>query len=815
MSIRKPTELQNDAISHINNSFEKKINPVCALDMGLGKTFVACKIIERIITKNPGSRVLIIHRASNYESPWKNELQINGLIRYQEKENTGFSNHAHIHGKNRWNERNRKIIASPGSIITTSYETAWINIENGRYTSIKDFDLIIFDELHTIINSKKITKKYTALQNIKSPQKLALTGTPIQNDKAELGLIYIFLNSVEKMNVIINILNDEMDDEDSLTKTVRKKKAALREIMESSLSEYIDHNGLFYHYEEKTGFEKNAFIFSLPVDKDAYSFAKTNFPPASPKRLMYLSHPASVFDINHKNQKHPPCLKAEAVKIILENTLEDEKTIIFSRYIDVLDCYFEMLRTMNIKAFKITGADKGKKLDEKITLFRHSEQFSVLLTTIQKASEGFNFEFATNIIILEYWWNPQKLFQAMSRIDRKNQTRNIFIYILCYNFNHEIIWEEKCILDNMKNKVDSANKIYETAHILGERSVNFQSRELPKIITFSDGPILLSSFSSYVNGMHRQNPAEKQIVQKYDGINISEARKNIEDFAGGYLQIRNYLLNFPWRMSSEYLRSFYEHILIDKSKALSELIVKRMNPLQKPHKYSTSYPFIFIRPAAISVQDKKALVFFVAGKNSGGKYELLSLHINKFNIETVLSDLKSKMIKEILNIIIFPQQLYSIFYRDAEGIVKKYYSAARPAMCLTSIFTRMHPEDLFENEIFFLERILLQESRKYAEEYIQKIPDDLSGFGRKILTDIKRLIPHYSIFYNYPLEKRSIICTTNIIQHIGMIISILRKGETFPDEDYALNYISAAAQVVFENGAEIIPNWKQLTMPII
>jgi hypothetical protein len=48
-----------------------------------------------------------------------------------------------------------------------------------------------------------------------------------------------------------------------------------------------------------------------------------------------------------------------------------------------------------------------------------------------------------------------------------------------------------------------------------------------------------------------------------------------------------------------------------------------------------------------------------------------------------------------------------------------------------------------------------------------------------------------------------------------MIISILRKGETFPDEDYAVNYISAAAQVIFENDAEIIPNWKQLTTPII
>jgi transposase-like protein len=136
--------------------------------------------------------------------------------------------------------------------------------------------------------------------------------------------------------------------------------------------------------------------------------------------------------------------------------------------------------------------------------------------------------------------------------------------------------------------------------------------------------------------------------------------------------------------------------------------------------------------------------------------------------------------KEILNVIISPQQLYSNFHRYAEGIVKKYYFTARSALCLTSIFTRLHSEYLSEKEIFFLERILLQANRKYAEEYIQKISDDLSGFGRKILTDIRRLIPHYSIFYNYPLEKRSIICTTNIIQHIDMVISILRREGNIP-----------------------------------
>ena len=74
--LEKIIKVQEIAFSHIKDSFNRGINPICALYMGSGKTKVACEIIKDIISKNTKYRILIIIRATNLEDPWINELLI-------------------------------------------------------------------------------------------------------------------------------------------------------------------------------------------------------------------------------------------------------------------------------------------------------------------------------------------------------------------------------------------------------------------------------------------------------------------------------------------------------------------------------------------------------------------------------------------------------------------------------------------------------------------------------------------------------------------------------------------------------------------
>jgi SNF2 family DNA or RNA helicase len=225
-------------------------------------------------------------------------------------------------------------------------------------------------------------------------------------------------------------------------------------MLQSGLDECADKAALFFHYEQKGGFAKKEIILSLPVNEELYSFMAGNLKNIFQK-IMYLSHPASIYFQEKRNQQFPACAKADAVKMILKSMLDDEKAIVFFQYIGVLDVYFDLCLKYGFPAI-ITGKDKGEELEKKLKSFKYSSRSRVLLTTLWKSSEGFNFDFSTHIIILEFWWNPQKIFQAMSRIDRKTQRRNIFIYLLCYNRDGAMLIEEAQFYEKMWKKLKDA-----------------------------------------------------------------------------------------------------------------------------------------------------------------------------------------------------------------------------------------------------------------------------------------------------------------------------------------------------------------------
>jgi superfamily II DNA or RNA helicase len=194
--------IQDEVVSHILNSFERDINPICALGMGLGKTRVACKIINNIMQIN-NYMILIIIKASNFENPWIDELIETKCITVQPN-NIGinnrrqFTNCIYMHDKERhkYSKDTSSVFHLPlNNIYLSSYDTFRIDLDEGRYDNSLQFDLVIFDELQLIMNIKKRKKKLLALSKINGNKKIALSGTPIQNDPDELGLMYIFLNN--------------------------------------------------------------------------------------------------------------------------------------------------------------------------------------------------------------------------------------------------------------------------------------------------------------------------------------------------------------------------------------------------------------------------------------------------------------------------------------------------------------------------------------------------------------------------------------------------------------------------------------------
>ncbi|MDR2008902.1 MAG: DEAD/DEAH box helicase [Bacteroidales bacterium] len=506
------SEVQCKAIGHIEYSFEHNINPICSLDMGSGKTRVACKIIASFHQKNRRYCVLIITKSSLFRKTWIKELE-------ECKIENISSCIICLHGKERekYLGKDAKYSFSDNKIILTSYDTLVKDIENNRYNMEYIIDLMVIDEIQLFMNSNRLTKRCKIISKLPAVKKLALSGTPIQNTSLELGLTYLFLN--EPMEIPIRGKISE-------------------NTLKSAKDRCLENNAIFYLFGDKKGdYKKHETILCLPVNPVALSFTREKL-SGSQKRLMYLSHPDSVYYKYGKQPETVFCTKVEAVKAIV-NKNRLNKTVVFSRFINVLYAYEDMFVNEGTRVIMVTGKDKGRELNEKLELFEFSDCFNVLLTTLQKSSEGLNFSFANHIIILEFWWNPQKIFQAMNRINRKDQKSNIFIYLLCYHDQKCFIKEEYGMYKKMRDKNEDANEVLASDNV--NKGINIRS--LPEFITISDMQTFETELTECLLELYKNN-------HTYKDYYIEETHE--ESF---YKTVEN-IKNHP--LMKKYMHEFYQ-----------------------------------------------------------------------------------------------------------------------------------------------------------------------------------------------------------------------------------------------------------------
>jgi superfamily II DNA or RNA helicase len=503
-----PYELKREqeyAVSEIWKRFENNINPICALPIGGGKTIIACTIIKKMIQEG-ARRFLILAKYSNLKDPWENELNMFGI------------KYVRFHGKERIGRRvDGRYFLGQNNVMLTTHDTAALDIE--YLLGVENFDLVIIDEIHAFNNAKKLTNKTIQLSRIVSFRKLYLTATPIQNTPLELGLLYVLLNKPE---MIVNELQDAR---------------SMNSILKNEYDEAINKTIIIQHTSnentvniENRIINKNRIVLSIPIYQEMQNYLLENpesifgkeTNPFSKKCQQFLSHPNAIFKNNSIITKQINCGKVDAVLTIIERLPQREKIIIFSQYKDVLFRYSQQLKSIGKESIIVTGQDRGNSVNEKISRFKTTNIFNILLTTLFKSAEGINLPEANHVIILEFWWNPQRIIQAMGRIDRHNQKKDIFVYLLCYNQNGNMYMTEGYFLKHMIKKINHSKKVMPA------------QLELPEIKPFlneynfkEELKLFLNDFiKAPTNKKYKEEESSLRPVKKCEKDNLTE----VEDF---------------------------------------------------------------------------------------------------------------------------------------------------------------------------------------------------------------------------------------------------------------------------------------------
>ncbi|KAJ3197081.1 hypothetical protein HK101_006043, partial [Irineochytrium annulatum] len=108
----------------------------------------------------------------------------------------------------------------------------------------------------------------------------------------------------------------------------------------------------------------------------------------------------------------------------------NDKVIVFSQFRKMLDLCETPLREKNFLFERYDGKMSATERDEALKRFRKFHNIKVILVSLKCGALGLNLTVANRVVIMDPWWNPAVENQAIDRVHRFGQTKEVTVYKL-------------------------------------------------------------------------------------------------------------------------------------------------------------------------------------------------------------------------------------------------------------------------------------------------------------------------------------------------------------------------------------------------
>ena len=293
------------------------------------------------------------------------------------------------------------------------------------------FSTVILDEAQYIKNAHTAGAK--AVRVLKSEQRFALTGTPIENRLAELwsifdflmpGFLYTATEFSERFETPIMKKKDEIATKKLAGMTepfiLRRKKTdvlkdlpeKLEETRKSEMAE--DQRKL---YDAQVVHMREMLASSTNSGEDKIRIL------AEITRLRQLCCDPSLLFENYRGSS----AKREACLELVRNAIDGgHRMLLFSQFTSMLALLAEDLKKEKIPFYTITGATPKKERLELVNAFNEGD-VPVFLISLKAGGTGLNLTGADVVIHYDPWWNVAVMNQATDRAHRIGQTRQVTV----------------------------------------------------------------------------------------------------------------------------------------------------------------------------------------------------------------------------------------------------------------------------------------------------------------------------------------------------------------------------------------------------
>ena len=422
-----------DFLCHLTDS---KLGGILADDMGLGKTLQTLAWLAWLRERNAKhpKPALVICPASVLHN-WR-------------RESDRFTPHLKVlvleSGEARHNLRKQ---IPHYDLIVTNYALLRRDWEALQKFS---FSVVILDEAQFIKNpAAQVTQ---SVKQLKAPQRLALTGTPLENRLLDLWSIMDFvqpsyLGTQDHFVQTYEPKGEGQDGIDAQRIARRRLSAKLRPLLLRRLKRQVAQD-LPERIEERRDCQlgeaqRKLYLAELRRSRDQLMQAvaekglnkcKIHVLAALTRLRQICCHPQLVGNDAASG-------KTETLFELLEPLLaEGQKVLLFSQFVQMLRLLDHECQQRKIPTHVLTGETKDRQTV--VHNFQSDPNSSVFLLSLRAAGTGLNLTTASYVVLYDPWWNPAVEAQAIDRSHRIGQTRTVNAYrLIAPGTVEEKIWE--------------------------------------------------------------------------------------------------------------------------------------------------------------------------------------------------------------------------------------------------------------------------------------------------------------------------------------------------------------------------------------
>lgn len=406
-SILRP--YQKQAFSWLDRMQQHQLGVILADDMGLGKTVEILSEIENL--RNHGQKKILIVVPATLVGNWIAEI----------RKFAPWMTYTVLDGKN------EPPAGQVNSLITlVTYQKCL----KSEYVQTVHWDCIILDEAQAIKNPQaQQTKKVKSLE---ADFKVALTGTPIENNLGELWSIFDFINpGLLGTRDEFGYFKSNEDGLDQLKQIIAPFVMRRMKTDRTIISDLPEKNEIEVHVdlskEQIVLYRKEVAKLEQELKEAEPGKAKFLILAEITKLKQICNHPAQYQKIGEYSISRSG--KFGALRDIAQTIAENkQKVIVFTQFAQIIPALVKLLE----KEFKQSGASidgsTSTKARMKIVEDFQNGKLPFLVLSLKTAGVGLNLTAAQNVIHFDRWWNPAVENQASDRAFRIGQKSDVTIY---------------------------------------------------------------------------------------------------------------------------------------------------------------------------------------------------------------------------------------------------------------------------------------------------------------------------------------------------------------------------------------------------